>query len=54
MTTIGMLLIGGVVVRLLVIDVWALPLELRIVLFFIIGVLLLSTAFIKKGTKKSI
>lgn len=51
MVTIGMALIAGVVVRLLVVDVWALQLEQRIILFFVIGVLLLSTAFIKKGTK---
>lgn len=49
LTTIGMLLIAGVVGRLLLIDVWMLELEQRIILFFIIGVLLLSTAFIKKG-----
>jgi len=49
LTTIGIILIAGVVLRLLLIDVWTLQLEQRIILFFIIGVLLLSTAFIKKG-----
>lgn len=52
-TTVGVILIAGVVVRLLLIDVWMLQLEQRIILFFIIGVLLLSTAFIKKGNQVS-
>jgi len=33
---------------LLLIDVWDMPIELRIVTFVIIGVLLISTAFIGK------
>jgi len=50
LTTVGILLIVGVVGRLLLIDVWNLQLEQRIIVFFVIGVLLLSTAFIKKST----
>jgi uncharacterized membrane protein len=45
---VGGLLIGGVVIRLLFIDVWQMPLAGRIVTFFVIGILLISTAFVKK------
>jgi hypothetical protein len=45
---IGGCFIGFVVGRLLLIDVWDMPIELRIVTFVIIGVLLISTAFIGK------
>jgi hypothetical protein len=44
----GSLLIGAVVLRLLFVDVWEMALPARIVTFIIVGVLLLSTAFIKK------
>ncbi|MFM2424249.1 MAG: putative rane protein, partial [Candidatus Parcubacteria bacterium] len=44
----GAMIVGGVVVRLMLIDIWELELIFRIVAFFVIGVLLLGTAFIKK------
>lgn len=46
----GALLLGFVVGRLLVVDVWDMELTGRIVTFFLIGALLMSTAFI--GRKK--
>jgi hypothetical protein len=45
---IGACFVGFVVVRLLLIEVWDMPIELRIITFVIIGVLLISTAFIGK------
>jgi len=47
----GALLLGGVIVRLLTIDVWEMSLAGRIVTFIGIGVLLMSTAFIKRIKK---
>jgi len=47
----GMLL-GGVVLRLLIIDVWQMDLVGRIITFFVIGTLLISTAFIGKAKKE--
>ena len=52
----GMLWYGGsllcfVVLRLLVVDVWSMALNGRIITFFLIGALLVSTAFM--GKKKS-
>jgi uncharacterized membrane protein len=44
----GAMIVGGVVVRLMLIDIWELELIFRIIAFFVIGVLLLGTAFIKK------
>ena len=44
----GAVLIGAVIVRLLVIDVWQMALSGRIITFFVIGTLLVSTAFLKK------
>lgn len=44
----GKFIIGGVVLRLMIIDVWQLEIAERIIVFFIIGVLLLSTAFLKQ------
>lgn len=41
-------IVGGVVLRLLLVEVWDMALASRIVTFVVIGVLLLSTAFIKK------
>jgi hypothetical protein len=41
-------LIGLVVLRLLVVDVWHMALTGRIITFFVIGILLISTAFIGK------
>jgi uncharacterized membrane protein len=45
----GAVFIGGVVLRLLLVDIWDMPLTGRIITFFIIGVMLVSTAFIGKN-----
>jgi preprotein translocase subunit SecG len=45
----GGVLIGGVVFRLLLVEVWEMSLEGRIATFLIIGALLISTAFIRKS-----
>lgn len=45
----GGMLVGFVVVRLLLIDVWSMDLPGRIITFIVIGVLLLSTAFFRNG-----
>lgn len=50
--TIGAILIGFVVARLLLIDVWDMDLAGRIVTFFVVGVLLMSTAFMRKFNQK--
>lgn len=47
----GWVFVLGVVGRLLLIDVWEMSLEGRIITFVIIGALLISTAFIKKLQK---
>lgn len=44
----GGLLLGGVVLRLLLVDVWEMAIELRIVTFFIIGAVLMATAFLRR------
>ncbi len=44
----GAMIVGGVVLRLLIVDIWDLELIFRIIAFFVIGVLLLATAFINK------
>jgi uncharacterized membrane protein len=44
----GAVLIGVVIARLLFIDVWQMALSGRIITFFVIGALLMSTAFLKK------
>ena len=44
----GACLLGFVLLRLLVVDVWQMALTGRIITFFVIGVLLISTAFIGK------
>jgi hypothetical protein len=49
--TIGGVLIGGVVLRLLLVDVWDMSLEGRIITFMVIGILLISTAFFGKKQK---
>jgi len=49
---IGRVIIIGVVARLLLIDIWLLETEIRIIVFFIVGALLLSTAFIKNKHNK--
>lgn len=48
---VGGTLVGLVVGRLLLVDVWAMALAGRIVTFFVIGILLISTAFITKMRK---
>lgn len=45
----GGLTLGGVVIRLLLVDVWRLALAGRIITFLLIGVLLISTAFLKRA-----
>jgi uncharacterized membrane protein len=47
-TTIGAVLLGGVVLRLLFIDIWQMDLIERVITFGAIGILLISTAFIGK------
>ena len=47
----GGALLCGVVLRLLFVEIWALSLTARIITFFLIGLLLISTAFIKKVQK---
>jgi len=49
---LGGVIIGGVVLRLLLIEVWVMALAGRIVTFLVIGALLVSTAFITKLVKK--
>lgn len=46
----GGIVLGGVVARLLLIDVWSMELSGRIITFFLVGALLISTAFV--GRKK--
>lgn len=48
---VGAVLLGGVIVRLLLVEVWSMPLAGRIITFFVIGLLLMSTAFIKRIKK---
>ncbi|MDO8742604.1 MAG: DUF2339 domain-containing protein [bacterium] len=48
----GGVLIGFVVVRLLLIDIWLMEMGVRIVTFFLMGALLMSTAFL--GKKKQV
>lgn len=49
MITYGGVLLAFVVGRLLIVDVWLMPLGARVVTFFLIGALLISTAFIGRG-----
>ncbi|MFM2374309.1 MAG: hypothetical protein RLZZ234_304 [Candidatus Parcubacteria bacterium] len=48
MKVVGATLLLGSIARLLLVDVWMMSLEIRIFTFFVIGILLLATAFIKK------
>lgn len=48
---LGMVGIGGVVMHLVLVEVWDLSVGLRIVAFLVIGLLLLSTAFVTKGKR---
>ena len=50
--TYGMALLAFVVVRLILIDVWNMALFGRVVTFFAIGILLMSTAFLTKKKKQ--
>jgi uncharacterized membrane protein len=49
----GGVLIGFVVVRLLLVEVWLMELEIRILTFFLIGALLISTAFLGFHKRKN-
>ncbi len=44
----GGLLVGFVVARLLLVDVWEMAIEGRIITFFLIGVMLMATAFLRR------
>ncbi|GIW65632.1 MAG: hypothetical protein KatS3mg094_151 [Candidatus Parcubacteria bacterium] len=44
-------LIGAVVLRLLLVEVWKMQLEWRIVVFFSVGILLMSTVFFIKSRR---
>lgn len=44
----GSLIIGGVVLRLLLVEVWLMPLSYRVVTFVLVGLLLVATAFFQK------
>lgn len=50
----GVGLIGFVVARLMLVDVWDMELVERIITFCIVGVLLMSTAFLRKGSKDKV
>lgn len=47
----GTVLIGGVVARLLLVDVWEMELATRIIVFFVVGALLMATSFFAKREK---
>ena len=49
----GGAVLGCVVARLLLVDVWGMELTGRIITFFLIGTLLVSTAFIGRKKKAS-
>jgi len=49
----GGILIGLVIARLLLVDVWTMELVGRIITFFSIGILLMSTAFMQKLNKRT-
>jgi len=51
LTTSGGILLGLVVARLVFVDVWKLELTGRIITFFVIGTLLMSTAFLVRGKR---
>jgi uncharacterized membrane protein len=48
----GSVLLGFVVLRLLLVDIWSMEISARIVIFFLVGALLMATAFI--GRKKKV
>ncbi len=47
----GGTLLGCVIARLLLVDIWNMPLSSRFITFFVIGILLMSTAFFARGKK---
>ena len=47
----GAFFLGFVVIRLITIDIWQMDMGARIIIFFLIGLLLISTAFIGKKIK---
>ena len=51
--TTGAILIGAVILRLLAIDVWEMDITGKIITFFVIGSLLISTAFLSKKMEKT-
>lgn len=48
----GGALIGFVVLRLLLVDVWSMSIGAKVITFFLVGALLISTAFFNRGKKK--
>jgi hypothetical protein len=50
----GGAMLGGVVLRLFIIDVWSMELTGRIITFFMVGALLVSTAFLGRKKKNSL
>jgi len=50
---VGNVLLGGVVLHLLIFEVWSMSLLGRIITFVAIGILLISTAFIEKNNQKN-
>jgi hypothetical protein len=50
----GAILLGFVVGRLLIIDVWKMALSGRITIFFLVGILLMSTAFLGRKSQEQI
>jgi len=46
-------LLGLVVARLLLVDIWDMPLSSRVITFFVVGILLMSTAFFGRGKTSS-
>ena len=53
MRTYGGIILGGVIFRLLTVDIWKMNITGKIITFFLIGTLLMSTAFISRKQKKT-
>lgn len=49
----GGTLLGFVIARLLLVDIWDMPLTIRIITFFVVGILLMGTAFFGRGKAAS-
>ncbi len=49
----GGTLLGLVIARLLLVDIWNMPLSSRFITFFVVGILLMSTAFFTRGKSTS-